>query len=77
MQTAGGNITLAGNIQFRDLENGQPRAISQQTEELMNIGKNGRFILDTTASPITYLPDRTRDNYLAMIEAWEEWEENR
>jgi uroporphyrinogen-III decarboxylase len=71
MQTAGGNITLAGNIQFRDLENGEPRAISQQTEELLNIGKNGRFILDTTASPITYLPDKTRDNYLAMIDSWE------
>lgn len=64
-----GQITLAGNIQFSDMENLEPEEITKQVQELFCDGKKDHIILNVTASPITYVSDKLRDNYIALIEA--------
>jgi uroporphyrinogen-III decarboxylase len=61
-------ITLAGNIQFSELEYASTDEITRQVRELMDGGKD-HVILNATASPITFVSDRLRDNYIAMIDA--------
>jgi uroporphyrinogen decarboxylase len=62
-------ITLAGNIQFSELESAEPSAIDRQVRHLLEGKKKDHVILNATASPITFVSDRLRDNYLAMIDA--------
>lgn len=67
---AGGHVTLAGNIQLRDLQTLSPDEIAGQVRALMETANGSRFILDTSASPLTTIDDSTRDNYLTMIDTW-------
>ena len=67
---AGNHVALAGNIQLRDLQSLAPKEIAAQVDALLDAAEGYRFILDTSASPITTIDERTRENYLAMINAW-------
>lgn len=62
-------ITLAGNIQFSELESAEPSTIDRQVRMLLEGKRKDHVILNATASPITFVSDRLRDNYIAMIDA--------
>jgi uroporphyrinogen decarboxylase len=68
-EITGGNITLAGNFQFSDLESLETQEIRNQVKKILTAGGKDHVILNATASPITYMTDKLRDNYIAMIEA--------
>lgn len=63
-----GKLTLAGNIDFSDLEHLAPEQIDEQVKEIFN-NKSNRIILNATAAPITFMSDKLRDNFIAMIDA--------
>lgn len=67
-ELSGSKITLAGNIQFSDLEYASPETIAGNVREILEGGKD-HVILNATASPITFVSDRLRDNFIAMIDA--------
>jgi hypothetical protein len=60
-----------GNIELRELENGDPRRIDQLVRQVMEAAKaDGGFILMPTAAPINIpLSPRTEANYLQMIDS--------
>jgi uroporphyrinogen-III decarboxylase len=62
-------ITLAGNIQYSELESAEPSTIDMQVRMLLEGKRKDHIILNATASPITFVSDRLRDNYIAMIDA--------
>ncbi len=66
----GRDLCLEGNIQIGDLLTMETAQFTTMVAQAMRDGMpGGGFILAPTASPYTpVLPDRARDNYLAMIE---------
>jgi len=62
-------ITLAGNVQFSELETADPSTIDMQVRLLLEGKRKDHVILNATASPITFVSDRLRDNYIAMVDA--------
>jgi hypothetical protein len=67
----GHQFCLMGNIELRELENGDPRRIDQLVRQVMEAAKaDGGFILMPTAAPINIpLSPRTEANYLQMIDS--------
>ncbi len=66
-------ITLAGNIQLRDLQNENEENIRRQVRALIDSTDGSHFILNTSASPLTWVTPKTRDNYIAMLDEWAEY----
>lgn len=65
-------ITLAGNIDFSDLEHLAPEQIEEKVKEIFACNSD-RIILNATAAPITFMSDQLRDNYITMIDAGIKW----
>lgn len=68
-EIADGKITLAGNVQFSDLESLNVEEIEGQVKKILRVGRKDHLILNATASPITYMSDKLTDNYIAMVNA--------
>ncbi len=70
----GTSITIAGNMEFRDLEVCTPAEIDAKVKAIMDAAKpGGAFILQPTAEPITSpLPKRLEENYDSVRRIGEE-----
>ena len=66
---AGNDMTLAGNIQYDDLESSNPETIAEQVAHLFDDGVKDHKIVSCTGYPITAISPRMRDNYHALIDA--------
>ena len=66
---AKGRIALVGNIQFRDMEACNPEKIDEKVREAICSGGKEKFILATTAGPLSPVSSRLRKNYIQFIEA--------
>ena len=64
-----GRITLMGNIEFCDLEFAQPDAIERNVKHAILDGGREHTILYCSATPISTVSDRYRDNAIRYIEA--------
>ena len=64
-----GRITLAGNIQFGDMEICTIKEIDEKVKEAICSGGREKFILTTTEAPISPISSRMRDNYIQLIES--------
>lgn len=64
-----GRITLAGNIQFGDMEVCTTKEIDEKVKEAICSGGREKFILTTTEAPISPISSRMRDNYIQLIES--------
>ncbi|KPJ55769.1 MAG: hypothetical protein AMS16_03660 [Planctomycetes bacterium DG_58] len=70
-----GKICIEGNLQIGELQMSTPERIRELTRRIIeDAAEDGGLILSPTASPFwPTLCDRTRDNYLAFIEAGREF----
>jgi len=68
-QAAGHQITLAGNIQYDDLNRRTPEEIRRQVEALFSDGKKDHVMVSCTGYPITTISRELYDNYIALIDA--------
>lgn len=66
----GDQVTIFGNMQLHDLEMRSETEIIEITKRILEEGApGGRFVLMPTAAPINDdLSDKTKNNYMAMIE---------
>jgi len=64
-----GKLTLVGNIQFGDMEILTPGMIDEKIREAICSGGKEKFILATTAGPLSQVSSRLRKNYIQFIEA--------
>lgn len=59
-------IVLAGNLQFSELEVRDTDYVNRMVAQIFADGHD-KIVLTPTASPITFMSERLRDNYLAML----------
>jgi len=64
-----GNITLMGNVEFCDLEFAEPDEIERQVQHAICDGGKKYMMLYPSATGITDLTERYRDNAIRYIEA--------
>jgi uroporphyrinogen-III decarboxylase len=68
-QRANGRMTLMGNIEIRDLDFATPEEIDDKVRHAINDGGKKYFMLYPTATAISSLTDRYRDNALQYIQS--------
>ena len=68
---AAGRITLGGNVECRVLAHESVSAVEAATRAAFE-GGTDRFILRPTEGPSPRISRRERDNYLRMLDVWEE-----
>lgn len=59
-------IVLAGNLQYADMEREDEAYVERCVREIFSDGYD-RIVLNATASPITFLSERVKENFLAML----------
>lgn len=64
----GGRMTLAGNIEFDDLEHKTPEQVEEDVKSLLADGKKDHVIIAASGWPLTYLTDNMYRNLKALIE---------
>lgn len=67
---AGGRIVLGGNLEVRVLERGTPEEVEAAVAAAFEGGRRHMALADS-AGPVGAFDERTRDNYLLVIELWE------
>jgi len=65
----GNKMTLVGNIEFSDLEYCSPKEIDEKVKQVIYEGGRKRFILATSAGPITFVSKRLKENYIQFIKS--------
>jgi uroporphyrinogen-III decarboxylase len=68
-EKARGKTVLIGNIEFRHLEFATPAEIDAQVREAIQRGGKKGMILGVSATAITSISDRYRDNAIQYIES--------
>jgi len=68
-----GKMTLAGNIQFDDLEKKSQSEIAGQIKNLFADGRKDHVIINITSSPITSISEKMFLNYKTIIEEGIRW----
>ncbi len=63
-----GKMTLAGNIQFDDMERKSQSEIARQIKNLFADGRKDHVIINITSSPITSIGEKMFLNYKTLIE---------
>lgn len=63
----GGRLTLAGNLEFDELETAETDHIRRRIREILDVGSR-RIIVSASAGPISRLSERLDNNYRALIE---------
>ncbi|MGD8240133.1 MAG: hypothetical protein PVH68_16380, partial [Armatimonadota bacterium] len=66
---ARGKLVLIGNIEFRHLEFATPREIDEKVHQAIERGGKQGMILGLSATAITRISDRYRDNAVQYIES--------
>ena len=69
VQKVNGRMVLEGNIQFSDLEFGNEAEIEILVKKAIKEGSQGKFVLEPTEWPITFLTESQKRNYLRFIES--------
>ena len=67
-EIVGDKLTIFGNLEFDELEFGEPQQIKNHVKEIMSLGKR-RLVLSASSGPITTITPRLADNYRAWVEA--------
>lgn len=70
-EIAAGRITLGGNVQCRVLCNEDEARVERDTRAAFEGGKE-RFVLRPTEGPTPRLSEREFNNYMRMVDVWEE-----
>jgi len=66
---AGGQVTLTGNIQMRELATATPGTIRQRVAQIARDGGPDRLIFTTTGTPLEPISPAMEANYHAFIDA--------
>jgi hypothetical protein len=70
-ELAAGRITLGGNVEVRLLCNASADEVEQATRAAFDGGRD-RFALRATEGPSPRMSEREFDNYMRLIDVWEE-----
>jgi hypothetical protein len=66
---AGKQITLTGNIQAREIHNGQPDEIEARVREIIALAGPRRLVISTTGTPLEPISPQVEANYHRLIDA--------
>ena len=68
-EIAGHTITLTGNIQSNEIENGSPGEIRQRVRKIIEEAGPDKLIITVTGTPLKKISPQAEANYNAMIDA--------
>ena len=68
-EIAGGQITLTGNIQSREINMSEPDDIEARVRELIEIAGPRQLVISTTGTPLEPMTPRVEANYHRLIDA--------
>lgn len=66
-QMVGDDLTLIGNLEWRELVEEKPETIRRRVREIIDTGKR-RLVLSSSAGPVSLMPPQLIENYRAWIE---------